>query len=367
MKTAVVLVDMLSTFYIQKYNDFHKYTLIDKFVDELGGTLFINANTGSADTPRSISELLSGTPSYLNGCNTRLRYPRFNLTGANIFDKFLAQSHSVKIYTNRHHHKLGVFPQSTDSFVKYFENDNEFRNVLSNHKPSEMEFVFIYLSDYHDEIDNRGANIHSVNRGQRKVYNKLRIINEILNISGYDNFFILSDHGHLITRDYKINRFSNQSWNYNFSEFIGPKRNRLFLFWHKKVEKSLVINSDFISLMTINNLLNYIAAKELKAVNENLFKKNCNLIVQDYLELNASSANEPDVLGLISLKNNKVKYKSTLNNLLSDHELNEILKTVNIRYKVSKEDRGILVESKKNILISLINNITKLINNLIYY
>ena len=60
-------------------SDLKAPTLIDTFIEELGGVLFANTFTPAPDTPRSIAAFFTGRDPELNGCDKFSKWPLYYL------------------------------------------------------------------------------------------------------------------------------------------------------------------------------------------------------------------------------------------------------------------------------------------------
>ena len=68
---------MIRVDHLSLYNDNMEKTSLDLFFENLGGTILTNCYTPAPDTPRSIACLQSGLLPYLNGCDSRVKWPRY--------------------------------------------------------------------------------------------------------------------------------------------------------------------------------------------------------------------------------------------------------------------------------------------------
>lgn len=77
MKILIVFIDMVRVDHLNTYNPRAKESLLDKRIRRLGGVLFTRCYTPGPDTPRSIACMQTGLYPYFNGCDTRIRWPKF--------------------------------------------------------------------------------------------------------------------------------------------------------------------------------------------------------------------------------------------------------------------------------------------------
>ena len=80
MRILVIFSDMLRPNRLSTFNSsLIKQTKIDHFLKNLGGTAYTNCFTEGPDTPRGLASFATGLSPYLNGCDSRLKWPRFFL------------------------------------------------------------------------------------------------------------------------------------------------------------------------------------------------------------------------------------------------------------------------------------------------
>jgi len=73
---------------------------LDVSLKELGGTYFKNCFSPGPDTPRGIATFTSGKIPYLNGCDTRVKWPRYFLDGnlKTIYDFFIENNYKMTFF-----------------------------------------------------------------------------------------------------------------------------------------------------------------------------------------------------------------------------------------------------------------------------
>jgi len=78
MKVLLVFIDMMRTDLLSVYNQNVKdKTSFDLLLEKIGGCIYTNCYTPAPDTPRSLACLQTGLHPYFNGCNTRIKWPKY--------------------------------------------------------------------------------------------------------------------------------------------------------------------------------------------------------------------------------------------------------------------------------------------------
>ena len=118
MKILLVFIDMIRVDHLSLYNDNMEKTSLDLFFENLGGTILTNCYTPAPDTPRSIACLQSGLLPYLNGCDSRVKWPRYFMKPniETIFDIAVGLGYKVNLCATKSDIETGLF--------KFKENEN---------------------------------------------------------------------------------------------------------------------------------------------------------------------------------------------------------------------------------------------------
>lgn len=302
--------------YSKKNTEFYGFNKDKNIIDEImltnGGTLFENTFVSGPDTPRGLSEVFSGNPSYINGCNTRLKYPAFFLNSSTFIQLLLDNEYKVSIFASKGSFDIGIFPFD-DRINKVYDNDFDcsinFIKYLDDNLMEQNEFVFMSLHHYHTAINRFGPN----KAGVRKGLSDLKVILQPLTegfLEKFDLNVIFSDHGHLLRRDYTANKFTLMGSKANLSESIlSDHRVSILNYWKIKSENSdslfqvnkLVSASDiFTTLMDCCNLGHF----NIGRYGINLFSDQNHeyFLIEDFLTLDASISEDIEVWRYIDEK-----------------------------------------------------------------
>ncbi|MDR2410362.1 MAG: hypothetical protein LBE13_19935, partial [Bacteroidales bacterium] len=119
MKILLLFIDMLRVDKLSLYNHFVKQTVIDEFILNLGGTLYMNCYTPGPDTPRSLACIQTGLYPYFNGCNLRTQWPRFYINGEieTLTDICMKNNIAVNIYISEEEWNVGAFKCTEESLL----------------------------------------------------------------------------------------------------------------------------------------------------------------------------------------------------------------------------------------------------------
>src|SRR3989338_5821760 len=77
MKILIIFVDMLRPDMLQVLNSAVAKGPLDEELEKIGGTLYRNCFTQAPDTARSLACVWSGKYPYKNGCDKRIKNPKF--------------------------------------------------------------------------------------------------------------------------------------------------------------------------------------------------------------------------------------------------------------------------------------------------
>ncbi len=206
MKVLTIFVDMiranrLSTFNREKSNK----TPLDYAFEELGGTVYSNCFTPGPDTPRGMSSFLTGNDPFINGCNTRLKWPQFflNKNQKSIFDIFLENDYKIDSFSSPQERENGLFPENVAN-MDIHNDEYDLSDFLSKIELDKKHFIFLSLADFHSAFDDYGYNTN----GEKKAYDLVKKsydkIFEKFDKNDFDHIFIFSDHGFKFSLERKL-------------------------------------------------------------------------------------------------------------------------------------------------------------------
>jgi hypothetical protein len=206
MKVLTIFIDMIGANRLSTFNrNVKKDTPLDKAFREMGGTAYTNCFTPGPDTPRGMSAYYTGVDPYMNGCNTRLKWPQFFLNKEldTIFDLFIKQEFTIDCFASPRERDNGLYPSHIHN-INVHNKDYDLNKYLSELKLQKDHFVFLSLPDFHWAFDDFGYSIS----GEKKAYKVSRSVWDIvfqnLNKDDFDHIFIFSDHGFKFSVETKL-------------------------------------------------------------------------------------------------------------------------------------------------------------------
>ena len=170
MKILSIFWDMTRINLLNKYDSNNKVTDIDSFLDQIGGTLFTNCYTPAPDTPRSLACMQTGLYPFFNGCNSRVKWPKFFLEPSKktVFDLLNDCQYKQLFYIPENNYNTGPFSFRAYEYGKFYHNKMSFQEELKiNLQSEENLFAHIHLQDYHWCIDDYGANKKGASEGKK--------------------------------------------------------------------------------------------------------------------------------------------------------------------------------------------------------
>jgi arylsulfatase A-like enzyme len=273
-------LDLLNT-----YSKKNKETSIDKFLNTMGGTLYTNCYTPAPDTPRSLACMQTGLYPAKNGCDSRIKWPKFFLNDVpTIFDMFDKKDFEQLFFMTKIHYDVGPFHKNYESYGKVFhDNKNFIDSVNSNLKTDKNLFSYISLQDYHWAIDDYGGNKKGVKVGQDQVVNYTEDFFKQVDIDAFDYIITFSDHGHKMTTEFL---------NEKKLDLLNSNRTKILMHIKTKNQKKLILDNKLCSILDIYATLNDILKvnEEYATDGISIFssKEHENIILEDHSNFNVS-------------------------------------------------------------------------------
>ena len=233
---------MIRVDHLSLYNDKIEKTSLDLFFENLGGTILTNCYTPSPDTPRSMACLQSGLLPYLNGCDSRVKWPRYFMKSniETIFDIAVGLGYKVNLCATQSDIETGLFKFKKNENISIYTNIAEFTNAVDL---SENTLSFIAIDDYHSAIDDYGGTSLGIKQGQKAILYSLNnfLTPDVVNKCEYCFFF--SDHGHALQSE-----IANQK---NKLDLLNDGRTKLFMFYHNTNDKKIIKDSRLASILDL--------------------------------------------------------------------------------------------------------------------
>lgn len=310
MKILSIFIDMLRPNLMNIVDHHRPESPFDQFIREMGGDLFINCYTPAPDTGRSLACLWSGKYSKNNGCDKRIKYPRYFLKEEHHFLKALHnKGYALNFYVNPNEKELGVLPEGFES-IGHHNEDMDLNAFTKNLVISDKSFTFISLTDFHWAIDDYGNIESGVQIGFNQVSKSLNLIRQNLDFEQFDLVIIFSDHGL---------KMAGEIQNQPKHKLLNDERSKILMLVKKKGDIELSLNSKFCSIMDMApTLLETVGALPQEAQYDgiSLFSPNSYeyLVLEDHLDF-APRINQ--VIELWAVRTNRGIYYRTLDRYFS--------------------------------------------------
>ena len=230
MKILIVFIDMVRVDHLNLYNEEAEEGYIDRFLRKLGGTIYTKCYTPGPDTPRSMACLQTGLFPYFNGCDTRIRWPKYFIKDgiSTIWNHASKKGMDVNLCGNKNETITGFFNYKESERIKlYYELDD----FLKKGNFSDSSLSFVGTPDMHTAICDYYATDYAFRKGDEVVGLLFRnYITEDF-VSQFDYTIIFSDHGYQTEDEH--NKMKSPI------ELLDDGRNQLFMFIHKKEDHGI--------------------------------------------------------------------------------------------------------------------------------
>jgi len=245
MRILFLFCDMLRANLLKTFNQNIKQNgPMDHLFNKIGGTAFINCYTPAPDTPRSLACLYTGLYPKNNGCNTRIKWPKYyqNIKSETIFDIFEKTKIKSAIFVDKHRINTGFLPLRLPDEIGIYNSAYPIRERVNSVLLGKRDiFSFIVLNDYHHCIEDYGGNSLGDYWGQKHLCNYLDVFFNDCDIDSFDYIFLLSDHGCLLSDETKENKLF----------LTNDKRTKTVMFVRKKGDSGIVVNDKLSTIMDV--------------------------------------------------------------------------------------------------------------------
>ena len=242
MKILIVFIDMVRVDHLNIYNPQARECLLDKRLVEIGGTVFTCCYSPGPDTPRSMACMQTGLYPHFNGCDTRIRWPKYFIKDGidTIWDHAVAKGMKVNLCCNKNETITGFFNAKESDKITFFFSPKEFANKAEF---SEDSLSFIGIPDMHTAIGDYKATDYAFKKGDEivELYFERFIKKDF--ISQFDYTIIFSDHGYQSEQE----RNSMKST----LELLDDSRNQLLMFVHKMGDTGIIKDSRLASMVDL--------------------------------------------------------------------------------------------------------------------
>ncbi len=294
MRVLTIFIDMIRANRLSTFNNNVEIdTPLDIAFKDLGGTIYTNCFTPGPDTPRGISTYYTGTNPYFNGCNTRLKWPKFFLKKElkTVFDIFIEKNYELNIFSAPNERDTGFLPEHINN-MNIHNKDYNMDQYLSEIELKDNHFIFVSIPDYHWAFDDFGYSTHGEKKSYTETKNVFDIVFKNLNKDDFDHIFIFSDHG----------------FKFNAERIMEPKaymlnedRTNSIMIHRKKEQNSLIKNHKLCSLAdlypTYEDILNIKTTKAVSLFSQNERKF---VVLEDHIKFAPSINQNIELWALIN-------------------------------------------------------------------
>lgn len=287
MKVLLVFIDMMRTDLLSVYNQNVKdKTSFDLLLEKIGGCIYTNCYTPAPDTPRSLACLQTGLHPYFNGCNTRIKWPKYYVKEEidTIFDILSNNKILINYYAPKVDLDTGALSIKEGSVVNLFTNIEKFTSNILQSTCDEMDFLT--LDDYHWAIDDYGATHKAVKIGHNIISNVLNTFFRTHSYDEFDHIFFFSDHGHKLENEIALMESA--------LELLRDDRAKILMVHRSKRNSGLSIDNRLCSIQdlyaTILSIfhLNYDHRDSLSLLSTSKSDVHDHLIIEDHADFTVS-------------------------------------------------------------------------------
>lgn len=242
MKILILFLDMVRTDHLQLYAPDRQETSLDRFLKKLGGTLYNKCYSPAPDTPRSTACLLTGLYPSNNGCDTRIKWPKYFIKDgiSTIFDNLYERGFEIDLCHNLNEMETGFIRVKDETKINYFDDLDSF---FANASCSDNSVSFIGYPDLHTAI----FDYHSTELSLKKGWNILQLFfDKYISRDYIDNFdyvFVYSDHGMGLAAE--MHNMKTKL------ELLNDGRSRILTFVHRKGDAGITIDNRLASIVDI--------------------------------------------------------------------------------------------------------------------
>ena len=352
MKVLTIFIDMIRANRLSTFNgNVKKDTPLDIAFKEMGGTTYTNCFSPGPDTPRGMATYFTGVNPYENGCNTRLKWPRYFLNKElnTIFDLFIEEGFKIDCFANPKERGTGLYP-SHISDMDVHNQDLDLNKYLSELKLQDDHFLFLSIPDYHWAFDDFGYTVS----GEKKAYKVTKSVFDIVfknfDKDDFDHIFIFSDHGFKFDAELKLEPKAY---------LLNEDRTNSIMMHRVKGQEGLIHNNKLCSLTdlypTYEEILGINQTKSFSLLSNNEHKF---IAIEDHVDFRPSINLNIELWALVTKDHIYIreldkailvnrKTKSVSNEIVKEYD--EMLKN-NSSFSTYIEEYEIVYRYRKNIL-----------------
>ena len=205
MKILIIFIDMIRPNRLSTFNsNIKKDTPLDHSLKKLGGTFYTQCFSVAPDTPRGMAAFATGQLPYQNGCDSRVKWPRYflNEDKDSLYHLFADKGYALTFFSNPNERETGMFPESI-SKMDIHNHDYDLDGYLSKVKLQKNHFVFISLPDFHWSFDDNSYTTFGEQQAYHDVQKSYDVIFKNFKKDDFDHIFVFSDHGFKFFHEFK--------------------------------------------------------------------------------------------------------------------------------------------------------------------
>ena len=253
MRILLLFLDMIRPNLMQLAQGEVEETVLDQRLRELGGIFYKKAYIPAPDTPRGLAAIYTGHPPGVNGCDSRIKWPKYFLRSPHIFAQAKSAGLDIHGFAYTLKQKTGIFPADMSELgkVNHWFDFNEFLQLLPDKSD---QLVFVDCSDFHTALDDEGYNSQGFSRGMDEVAYFFDWLFKVHPADSWDHIFIFSDHGF---------KFSVEIRNQSKMLLLNNDRINILLHHRQKGDQGLESSNRLTSGMDIHaSILEYLQLDE---------------------------------------------------------------------------------------------------------
>lgn len=285
MKILVVFIDMTRVDHLSLYNNKLDDTPIDRYLKKLGGFLYTKCYSPSPDTPRSLACMQTGLYPYFNGCDTRIKWPKFFIKEgiSTIWDHAASLGYRVNLCCNKHEVDTGFFKyDESDRIYEYYDPEKFVKDAII----TKDTLSFIGIPDVHEAVNDWGATDLAIKKGYEIVGHYFSKYLTLDYMNQYDYVFFFSDHGLAMERE-RI-RYKSKL------ELLDDGRNNLLMFCHKRGVTGVQLDNRLAALMDLYATLEQLIGGGEQRQGYSLLENSCRQIM--HVEDHSDFSVRPDIM-----------------------------------------------------------------------
>lgn len=233
---------MVRVDHLNLYNPSAKECHIDKRLQSFGGVLYTRCYSPGPDTPRSLACMQSGLYPYFNGCDTRIRWPKFFIKDncSTIWDHAVEKGLTVNLCCNESEVTTGFFKYKESDQIHLFYKPEDF---IKKGFFNDNSLSFYGIPDMHTAISDYKASEYAFRKGDEVVDKHFDIFLTENFLSQFDYTIVFSDHGFQLSDEQ--NRMKSTL------DLLNDSRNQLLMLIHRKGDTSIVKDTRIASMIDL--------------------------------------------------------------------------------------------------------------------